>query len=125
MFRINKLFYRHLKNSRDLTTYKIYFYRMTILVLDNACYCLNVANMWYRLLNKYKELLYLTDIYNLPKCMLFMPCLFLRLIYYPTNSLRDTTHLTYINSYMFRHRDAILRELLQVRLISQPTNIRM
>jgi len=36
-----------------------------------------------------------------------------------------TTHMTYINSYMFRHRYAIFRELLQKRCASQHANIFM
>jgi hypothetical protein len=31
---------------------------------------------------------------------------------YPTNVLSGTPFMTYINSYMFRHRGAILRESL-------------
>ena len=49
--------------------------------------------------------------------------MFLQSVYYPTNALCHTTHTIYINSYMFRHRGAIIRELLQQRCTSQPANI--
>ena len=45
------------------------------------------------------------------------------LVYYPTHALRNRTHVTCINSYMFRHRDVIIRELLQLRRKSQPATI--
>jgi len=35
------------------------------------------------------------------------------------NALRNATYVRYINSYMFRHRDAIIREILQQRCISK------
>jgi len=42
---------------------------------------------------------------------------------YPTHALHDTTYITYINSYMFQHRGAILRELLQQRCTNQHAKI--
>jgi len=44
--------------------------------------------------------------------MLFIPCIFLQSTYHPQNALCDTPLMTYINSYMFRHRRAILGEPL-------------
>jgi len=44
-------------------------------------------------------------------------------LYYPTNTLRDTTNATYKNCYMFRHWGAIFRELWQQWRTSQPLNI--
>ena len=44
-------------------------------------------------------------------------------LYYPTSELRNTTHMGYINSYIFRHRGAIIRELLQQTCTSQTANI--
>ena len=43
--------------------------------------------------------------------LLFIPCMFLKSMYYPTNALHDATHMTYINSCVFRHRGTILSEL--------------
>jgi hypothetical protein len=40
-------------------------------------------------------------------------------VHYPTNTLRDTTHVTKMNCYMFRQRSAILWEWLQQRCRSQ------
>ena len=54
--------------------------------------------------------------------ILFIPFVFYS-IYYPTNALHDTTHMTYINSYMFWHQSAFHRELLQSPCTSQPANI--
>jgi len=48
---------------------------------------------------------------------------FLISVYYPTHALRNRTHVTCINSYMFRHRNAIIRDLLQQRRTSQPATI--
>jgi hypothetical protein len=48
---------------------------------------------------------------------------FLISVYYPTHALRNRTHVTYINSYIFWHRGAIIRESLQHRRKSQPANI--
>jgi hypothetical protein len=50
--------------------------------------------------------------------MLFIPYM---IIYYPTNAL--DLRMAYINSFVFRHRGAILRGLLQLRCTSQPANI--
>jgi len=61
----------------------------------------------------------------LAHCMLFTPCMFLQSVHYPTNTLRDTTHITYINCYMFRHRDVIFRELLRQWHIRKPAQIRV
>jgi hypothetical protein len=36
----------------------------------------------------------------------------LKTMHHPTNVFRDTSFMTYINCYMFRHRGAILRESL-------------
>jgi len=44
-------------------------------------------------------------------------------IYYPTNALRDKLHMTYINSYTFRHGGVIFREQLQHGITKQPVNI--
>jgi len=47
---------------------------------------------------------------------------FLISVYYPTRVLRNRTHVTYLNSYIFWHRGAIVRESLQQRRTSQPAN---
>jgi hypothetical protein len=49
--------------------------------------------------------------------------MFLYSVHYLTNALR-IQHMTYIrvNSYMFRHRGVIIRELLQRRCTSLPAN---
>jgi len=60
----------------------------------------------------------------LAHCRLFIHCMFLQPVYYPTNSLPDTTPIKYINCYMFRHRGAIFRELLQW-YTRQPAEIRV
>jgi hypothetical protein len=39
------------------------------------------------------------------------------------NVLRNTTRITYMSCYMFRHRGAIFRELWQLRGTSQPANV--
>jgi hypothetical protein len=51
------------------------------------------------------------------------PCMFWQSIYHPTNAITDTPFMKYFNSYMFQHRGAILRELLQPRYIRQHANI--
>ena len=60
----------------------------------------------------------------LAHCRLFLQCMFLQSVHYPTNTLRDTTHITDINYYMFRHRGVIFRELLQQWYIRKPAHIR-
>ena len=42
--------------------------------------------------------------------MYFIPCMCCPAVYYPKNALRDTTNVTYINSYMFRHRGTLFRD---------------
>ena len=49
--------------------------------------------------------------------------MFLKSIYYSINTLHDITHVTYINSYMFRQRVAILWEWNERRWTNQPVNI--
>jgi hypothetical protein len=56
----------------------------------------------------------------LAHCRLFIQRTFLQSAHYTTNTLRDTTHITYINYYMFRHRAVIFTELLQQWYIRQP-----
>jgi len=51
--------------------------------------------------------------------------MFLRSVHYPTNALRDTTHITYINCYILRHLGVIFRDLLQQCYIRQPAQIRV
>jgi len=55
--------------------------------------------------------------------MVSIPCISLQSIHYPTNTLLNIIHMTYINFYMFRHRGAIFKELLQQSCASQPANI--
>jgi len=45
----------------------------------------------------------------------FIPWMCFPSLYYPINALPDTTNITYKNSYMFRHRGALFRDLLQQR----------
>jgi len=56
---------------------------------------------------------------NRRTCFSHSLCICLQSIYDPASALRDTIHITYINSYMFRHRDAVFRELVQPRSSSQ------
>jgi hypothetical protein len=51
--------------------------------------------------------------------------MFLWSVHYPTNALRDATHITYINCYILRHRGVIFRELLQQCYFRQPAQIRV
>jgi len=44
--------------------------------------------------------------------MSFVPCVFLQSTYHLTYALHDTPFMTYINSYIFWHRCAILSESL-------------
>ena len=55
--------------------------------------------------------------------LLLIPFTCLQSTYYLTNALRDATHKTYKNIYMFRHRGTIIRNLLQQRYTSQPANL--
>jgi hypothetical protein len=41
--------------------------------------------------------------------MLLTPPAFLKSVRHPTYALRDTSLMTYVKSYIFRHRDAVLR----------------
>jgi len=43
-------------------------------------------------------------------------------VYYPKNALRNTTHMACKNSYLFRHQDVIIRELLIQWCTTQPAN---
>ena len=47
----------------------------------------------------------------MPCFMLLTPLASLQSMYGPTNALLDTPLMSYINYYMFRHRDAVLSEM--------------
>jgi hypothetical protein len=55
--------------------------------------------------------------------LLFVACLFLQSIYYPTNALRDATHMTCISHKRFRHGDAIRKDLLRQMCTSESSYI--
>ena len=55
--------------------------------------------------------------------LLFMPWLFWKSICHSTYALYDTPFITDINSYMFRHRGAILRKTFITKVYKQNANV--